>query len=43
MTALNTFESPNAVKPAPFSGYTIRDGRVALSIPAKSVVVLVLQ
>jgi alpha-L-arabinofuranosidase len=40
MNALNTFDNPNAIKPAPFSGYKIQDSQVILSIPPKAVVVL---
>ncbi|MEW6131181.1 MAG: alpha-N-arabinofuranosidase [Acidobacteriota bacterium] len=43
MNAINTFDKPNAIKPAPFSGYKIQDTQVILNIPAKSVVVLELQ
>lgn len=43
MTALNTFENPNALKPAPFSGFKQQNGQLLLTIPAKSVVVLELQ
>ncbi len=40
MNAMNTFDSPNAIQPAPFSGYKIRNDQVIVSIPPKSVVVL---
>ena len=43
MNAMNTFDNPNAVKPAPFDGYKIQDSHVTLTIPPKSVVVLELQ
>jgi alpha-L-arabinofuranosidase len=43
MNAMNTFDNPNAIRPAPFSGYRIQEGQVNLSIPPKSVVVLELQ
>ena len=40
MNAMNTFEKPDAVKPAPFTGFKIQDGVITLSLPSKSVVVL---
>ncbi len=40
VNAMNTFDNPNAIKPAPFSSYKIQDSQVILSIPPKSVVVL---
>ena len=40
ITAHNTFENPDAVHPVPFEGAAVNDGGVALSLPAKSVVVL---
>jgi alpha-N-arabinofuranosidase len=43
MNAMNTFDNPNAIKPAPFSGYKRQDSQLMLSIPAKSVVVLELR
>jgi alpha-L-arabinofuranosidase len=43
MDARNTFESPNGVKPVAFSGATVTGGTLALELPAKSVVVLLLQ
>ena len=43
MNARNTFDNPNAIRPAPFKGYRIQDAQVNLSIPPKSVVVLELQ
>ena len=43
MNAMNTFERPNAVQPAPFSGYKLQGSQLALTIPAKSVVVLELK
>jgi alpha-N-arabinofuranosidase len=43
MNAMNTFDDPNAVKPAPFDGYKIQGSQVTLSIPPKSVVVLELR
>jgi alpha-N-arabinofuranosidase len=39
----NTFDHPNAVRPARFSGYKIQNSQVILSIPPKSVVVLELR
>ena len=43
MNAMNTFDQPNTVKPAPFSGYKFEGSRLNLSVPAKSVVVLELK
>ena len=43
MNAMNTFESPNAVRPAPFDGYKLQGSQLSLSIPPKSVVVLELK
>jgi alpha-L-arabinofuranosidase len=40
MNAMNTFERPNTIKPAPFSGYQLQGSQLILNIPAKSVVVL---
>ncbi len=39
MNAFNTFEEPDAVKPAALKGVRIADGRVIATVPAKSVVV----
>jgi alpha-L-arabinofuranosidase len=43
MNAMNTFDMSNAVKPMPFRDYKIQGPGVALSVPAKSVVVVELQ
>lgn len=43
LDARNTFESPDAVKPASFKGASVRGGKVSLTLPAKSVVVLSLE
>ena len=40
VNSMNTFDSPNTVKPAPFSRYKLEGSHVSLSIPAKSVVAL---
>ncbi|NKJ41299.1 alpha-L-arabinofuranosidase C-terminal domain-containing protein [Novosphingobium sp. SG720] len=40
MDAHNTFDTPDAVKPAPFTGATIQGGTLTVTLPAKSVVVL---
>lgn len=40
MAAHNTFEKPESVKAAAFSGYRMTDGGFAVTLPAKSVVVL---
>jgi alpha-N-arabinofuranosidase len=36
----NTFETPGAVKPAPFDGAKIRGGMLRIALPAKSVVMM---
>lgn len=38
--ACNTFEHPDAVKSAPFNGAKVRDGRLSVTLPAKSIVML---
>ncbi len=43
MNTANTFEKGDSVKPAKFTGATLRDGRVVLTVPAKSVVVVEMQ
>ena len=43
MTAFNNFEKPEAVKPAPFKAYKLKDGILTVSMPPKSVVVLELK
>ena len=43
INAMNTFDRPNTVKPAPFSAYKLEGSRLSLSIPSKSVVVLELK
>jgi alpha-N-arabinofuranosidase len=40
MTAHNTFDKPETVKPAAFDGFTLREDMLTLKLPAKSVVVL---
>jgi alpha-L-arabinofuranosidase len=40
MNAHNTFEEPDAVKPAEFKGMEVKDGKILATIPSKSVVVL---
>jgi alpha-N-arabinofuranosidase len=40
MNAVNTFDSPAAVKPVPFAGVSTQSGETTLSLPSKSVVVL---
>ncbi len=39
----NTFEAPAAVAPAAFTGATVADGKLTVTLPAKSIVVLELQ
>jgi alpha-N-arabinofuranosidase len=43
MDAHNTFDHPDAVKPVPFTGFERRGEEIALTLPAKSVVVLEIQ
>ena len=43
VNAMNTFDIPNAVKPAAFSGYKLHGPQLTLRIPSKSVVVLELR
>ena len=43
MDARNTFDAPNAVRPVAFTGASLGGGRLSLTLPAKSVVVLTLQ
>jgi alpha-L-arabinofuranosidase len=43
MNAMNTFDRPNTVKPAPFNGYKVQGAQLMLNIPAKAVVVLELK
>jgi alpha-N-arabinofuranosidase len=43
MTTGNTFANPDAVRPQPFTGATISGGRLGVSLPPRSVVVLALR
>jgi alpha-N-arabinofuranosidase len=43
MDARNTFENPDAIKPAAFSGASLAGDKLSLTLPAKSVVVLTLE
>jgi len=43
MDAHNTFEKPEAVKPAPFTGARVATGQLTVMLPAHSVVVLELR
>jgi len=43
INAHNSFERPEALKPAPFTGAKITDGKLRATLPAKSVVVLEVQ
>jgi alpha-N-arabinofuranosidase len=40
MSAYNSFEKPETVKPAPFTGFKFVDGLLTVKMPAKSIVVL---
>ena len=43
MNTINTFDKPDAVKPAPFTGFKVQGDQITLSLPSKSVVVLEIQ
>jgi alpha-N-arabinofuranosidase len=43
ITALNTFEQPQAVKPASFGGASLRGDTLQVALPAKAIVMLKLQ
>ena len=43
VNAINTFDQPNTVKPAPFTTYKLQGPQLILTIPAKSVVMLELK
>jgi alpha-N-arabinofuranosidase len=43
MTALNTFDTPNAVAPAAFNGARLNGGTLAVTLPPMSVVMLELK
>jgi alpha-N-arabinofuranosidase len=43
MNAHNTFDAPNAVQPAAFSGATVKGDTLEVKLPAKSVAVLALK
>jgi alpha-N-arabinofuranosidase len=43
LDAHNTFDKPNTIQPAPFSGAKIAGGNLTVELPAKSVIVLELQ
>jgi alpha-N-arabinofuranosidase len=43
MDAHNTFERPDAVKPAPFTGARLTNGQLTVTLPAHSVIVLELR
>jgi alpha-L-arabinofuranosidase len=40
MNACNTFEKPENIKPAAFTGFKLKEGGLIVTLPAKSVVVL---
>jgi alpha-N-arabinofuranosidase len=40
MNSFNSFENPETVKPAAFTGFTLKDGVLTITMPSKSVVVL---
>ncbi len=39
----NTFDAPSVVAPQSFSGATLKDGKLSIALPAKSVVVLTIE
>jgi alpha-N-arabinofuranosidase len=43
INSYNSFEQPDVVRPAPFTGARIENGRLTVTLPAKSVVVLELR
>lgn len=43
MNAMNTFEQPDNIKPAPFSGYKLKENTLTVTLPAKSVVAIELK
>jgi alpha-N-arabinofuranosidase len=43
MNAHNTFEKPDAIKPAEFKSVEIKEGKIFATIPSKSVVVLTVE
>jgi alpha-N-arabinofuranosidase len=43
MNAHNTFEKPDAVRPADFDGALLSGGGLMIQLPAKSVVVLTIR
>jgi alpha-N-arabinofuranosidase len=43
MNSHNTFERPDVVRPAPFTGARVADGRLTVTLPPRSVVVLELR
>jgi alpha-L-arabinofuranosidase len=43
MDARNTFESPHVVEPKPFTAARLSGGKLSLSLPAKSLVVVTLE
>jgi alpha-N-arabinofuranosidase len=43
MNTVNTFDKPDAVRPAPFNGIKVQGDQITLSLPSKSVVVLEIQ
>jgi len=43
MNAHNSFDAPETIKPAPFTGAQVSGGTLSVTLPPKSVVVLDLQ
>ncbi|HZB46261.1 MAG TPA: alpha-N-arabinofuranosidase [Pyrinomonadaceae bacterium] len=43
MNTVNTFDRPDAVKPAPFTAFELKGDQLTLNLPSKSVVVLEIQ
>jgi alpha-L-arabinofuranosidase len=43
MDAHNTFERPDVVKPAPFTGARVANGQLTVTLPARTVIVLELR
>lgn len=39
--AHNTFDSPDTVRPEPFTAMRLQDGTLSMTLPAKSIVMMV--
>jgi alpha-N-arabinofuranosidase len=43
INSYNSFDEPDVVRPAPFAGARVADGRLTVTLPPRSVVVLELR